>query len=212
MGESSALHCSFCGKSQGEVLTLICGHGAFICDECVTLSTEVVADRKRAAAGTGRMSAAEIKEAAKRQKETEDALRYANRPTTYLLELLQTKRALLNHERQDSFHIVSVLRDRGVGAATIQQALGISPTDAVEQFLGSGRSIAGEADETVDQTERFPEPIKGLVRRGLARGSVTYQELNAALPPKDFSSEEIEDVLAALSEQGINVVENADDK
>ena len=52
MGESGALHCSFCGKAQREVQTLIAGQSAHICDECVTLSAEVVADRKRAARPT----------------------------------------------------------------------------------------------------------------------------------------------------------------
>ena len=40
------------------------------------------------------------------------------------------------------------------------------------------------------------------------RGFVTYDEINAVLPPDQVSSEQIEDTLALLSEQGINVVEN----
>ena len=38
--------CSFCTKSSGEVFTLIQGHGgAFICDECVAFSAEILAAR-----------------------------------------------------------------------------------------------------------------------------------------------------------------------
>ncbi|MBM3541906.1 MAG: RNA polymerase sigma factor RpoD [Alphaproteobacteria bacterium] len=49
--------------------------------------------------------------------------------------------------------------------------------------------------------------VKKMVGRGRDRGFVTYDELNAALPPEKFSSEQIEDTLAMLSEMGINVVE-----
>lgn len=34
----STLYCSFCGKSQHEVVMLIAGPTVFICDECVVLS------------------------------------------------------------------------------------------------------------------------------------------------------------------------------
>lgn len=38
------LQCSFCGKSQEEVNRLIAGPGAYICDECVDLCSEIVAE------------------------------------------------------------------------------------------------------------------------------------------------------------------------
>ncbi len=50
--------------------------------------------------------------------------------------------------------------------------------------------------------------IKALVKRGKERGFVTYDELNAALPSEQVSSEQIEDTMAMLSELGINVVES----
>ena len=49
--------------------------------------------------------------------------------------------------------------------------------------------------------------VKRLVQRGKDRGYVTYDELNAALPPEQVSSEQIEDIMAMLSELGINVIE-----
>ena len=50
--------------------------------------------------------------------------------------------------------------------------------------------------------------VKKMVARGKERGYVTYDDLNAALPPDQVSSEQIEDTMAMLSEMGINVVEN----
>ncbi len=49
--------------------------------------------------------------------------------------------------------------------------------------------------------------IKQLVACGKERGYLTYDEVNAALPPDLVSSEQIEDVMSLLSEMGINVVE-----
>src|SRR6478752_2480785 len=49
--------------------------------------------------------------------------------------------------------------------------------------------------------------LKKLVQKGKERGYVTYDELNAALPPDEVSSKQIEDTMAMLSEAGVNVVE-----
>ncbi|MBP1713421.1 MAG: ATP-dependent Clp protease, ATP-binding subunit ClpX [Deltaproteobacteria bacterium] len=38
------LFCSFCGKSQGEVKKLIAGPGAYICNECVALCNDIIAE------------------------------------------------------------------------------------------------------------------------------------------------------------------------
>ncbi|NQV84221.1 MAG: RNA polymerase sigma factor RpoD, partial [Rhodospirillales bacterium] len=49
-----------------------------------------------------------------------------------------------------------------------------------------------------------------MIAEGKARGYVTYDDLNTALPPENVSSEQIEDTMAMLSEMGINVVESED--
>jgi ATP-dependent Clp protease ATP-binding subunit ClpX len=38
------LHCSFCGKSQREVKKLIAGPNVYICDECIELCNEIIAE------------------------------------------------------------------------------------------------------------------------------------------------------------------------
>ncbi|MCZ6449052.1 MAG: RNA polymerase sigma factor RpoD [Alphaproteobacteria bacterium] len=73
--------------------------------------------------------------------------------------------------------------------------------------------------ETTDDTpeESTPEgpvidalgaTIKKMLSKGKERGYVTYDELNAALPQDQFTSEQIEDTMSQLNEMGINVVEN----
>ena len=48
--------------------------------------------------------------------------------------------------------------------------------------------------------------IKKLIARAKKRGFVTYDELNEALPQDQMSSEQIEDIMSAINEMGINVV------
>jgi ATP-dependent Clp protease ATP-binding subunit ClpX len=42
--DSGPLRCSFCGKSQNEVKKLIAGPTVFICDECVELCNDIIAE------------------------------------------------------------------------------------------------------------------------------------------------------------------------
>ncbi len=61
-------------------------------------------------------------------------------------------------------------------------------------------------------SETMGEVLKDLVKDGKSKGFVTYDSFNQALPAKDFSSEQIEDAMAALSDMGIKIVENDADK
>ena len=50
--------------------------------------------------------------------------------------------------------------------------------------------------------------VKKMIKAAKKRGYVTYEELNSVLPSEEVTSEQIEDILAMLSEMGINVVES----
>ena len=50
--------------------------------------------------------------------------------------------------------------------------------------------------------------VKKLLSRAKKRGYITYDELNNALPQDQMSSEQIEDVMSALNDMGVNIVEN----
>src|SRR5580704_18095305 len=49
--------------------------------------------------------------------------------------------------------------------------------------------------------------VKKMIKQAKKRGYVTYEQLNAVMPSEEVTSEKIEDVLAMMSEMGINVVE-----
>ena len=40
--KSGGVRCSFCGKPQEAVKKIIAGPGVFICDECVSLCTDII--------------------------------------------------------------------------------------------------------------------------------------------------------------------------
>jgi len=50
--------------------------------------------------------------------------------------------------------------------------------------------------------------VKKLIARAKRRGVITYDELNEALPQDQMSTDQIEDIMAAISEMGVNIVEN----
>ncbi|WP_129792468.1 RNA polymerase sigma factor RpoD [Sphingosinicella sp. CPCC 101087] len=52
--------------------------------------------------------------------------------------------------------------------------------------------------------------IKKLIARAKKRGVITYDELNEALPQDQMSSEQIEDIMSALNDMGVNIVESDD--
>jgi RNA polymerase primary sigma factor len=75
--------------------------------------------------------------------------------------------------------------------------------------VANGTDTVENRDEAVEGAllDTLSAAVKKLVARGRERGYVTYDELNAALPSEQVSSELIEDTMAMLSELGINVVE-----
>ncbi|KPH79055.1 RNA polymerase sigma factor RpoD [Bosea vaviloviae] len=72
--------------------------------------------------------------------------------------------------------------------------------------------VAPEAPATSDGPllDLTDQAVRRMIKLAKKRGYVTYDELNEVLPSEEFSSEQIEDVLGQLSEQGINVVDNED--
>ena len=62
----------------------------------------------------------------------------------------------------------------------------------------------GENDSSLDMSQAA---IKKMIADARERGYITYDQLNAVLPPEQVSSDQIEDVMSMLSEMGIQVTE-----
>jgi len=80
-------------------------------------------------------------------------------------------------------------------------------------------SKPNENTETAQSREDNPDgplmdgasaAVKKMMARAKEQGYITYDELNAVLPPGQMSSEQIEDTMSALSEMGITVIESDD--
>jgi ATP-dependent Clp protease ATP-binding subunit ClpX len=56
-GENEVLRCSFCNKDQNDVRKLIAGPTVFICDECVEVCNDIIADDNRFEHKAGQRSA-----------------------------------------------------------------------------------------------------------------------------------------------------------
>ena len=56
--DGEVLRCSFCNKDQNDVRKLIAGPTVFICDECVDVCNDIIADDRRAEGRTTRTGAA----------------------------------------------------------------------------------------------------------------------------------------------------------
>ena len=80
---------------------------------------------------------------------------------------------------------------------------------ATKQAVSSETSAPDQdGDTTLLDTNAVA--VKRLIAKGKERGYITFDELNAVLPSEHNSSEQIEDVMAMLSEMGIQVVESED--
>ena len=53
--------------------------------------------------------------------------------------------------------------------------------------------------------------IKSLIKKGKVNGFVTLDELNSALPPGEYSSEQIEDIHAAINDMGLNIIDQQEE-
>ena len=49
--------------------------------------------------------------------------------------------------------------------------------------------------------------IKSLLKKGKTSGYITHDQLNKALPDGELTSEQIEDVMVAINELGINIID-----
>ena len=73
------------------------------------------------------------------------------------------------------------------------------------------KNTAADTDTDAPLIDLNEADVKKLIARGKKRGYLTYDELNAALPQDEMSSEQIEDIMSAISDMGINIVESDED-
>lgn len=68
----------------------------------------------------------------------------------------------------------------------------------------SGEDQQDNAGPMLDMSQTA---VKKMIATAKARGYITYDELNQFMPADQVSSDQIEDVMAMLSDMGINIIE-----
>ena len=113
--EKPTLYCSFCGKSQYEVVRLIAGPSVFICDECVGLCNTIISQPGGSAPAPKFLDVKAM-------------------PTDTLLGFLKNQGAIHGNVQKRLEEAVDTLRQRDVSWAIIGEMLGVSRQAAWERF------------------------------------------------------------------------------
>src|ERR1700730_8882543 len=100
--------CSFCGKAQTEVRTLVAGPGVFICEECVPLCRLIIEKKN------------------KPTTQEVPSLLPDNAPTEALLKSLAAYNGAFERIDAAMQDIADILREREVSWAIIGEALAVS--------------------------------------------------------------------------------------
>ena len=111
--------CSFCGKAQTEVKTLVAGPGVFICDECVHRCQEIIVKEVAVPASKQRVLGSLLPD---------------NAPTEMLLKTLAGYNGAFERVGAGMQDIADILREREVSWAIIGQALAVSRQAAWKRF------------------------------------------------------------------------------
>ena len=112
-GRAGSVCCSFCLKDKGSVDKLVAGLGVYICNECVELSSLIIAEDPAPRVGS-----------------------WDQQPDDALLASLGRLQAVVSQVDAALHNHVEMLRARGVSWTRIGEALGVSKQAAWERFSG----------------------------------------------------------------------------
>ena len=124
------VRCSFCGKSQHEVVRVVAGPGVFICNDCVALCNQIIGDvaqQKARGPGTQGQSGGDDLPTLKCWEALSD--------DDLLAEMVKAHGAHDNVDRAVA-QFVAALRVREVSWARIGEAIGMTRQSAWERFSG----------------------------------------------------------------------------
>ena len=96
-------------------------------------------------------------------------------------------------------------------AGTVKD-IGVRESDEMATKVKENEEAENEREGSHDGPllDLSDDAVKKMIKAAKKRGYVTMDELNSVLPSEEVTSEQIEDILALLSDMGINVVEDED--
>jgi ATP-dependent Clp protease ATP-binding subunit ClpX len=123
--QKNRLYCSFCAKSQDEVVKLVAGPGVCICDVCAQLAVDIAIDYKKSG-GKGHPQVSDHEDVIYsylESKETDELF--------HILAKVDGIRKGIDHHQQCA---VDLLRTRRIKWVEIGEALGITRQAAWQRF------------------------------------------------------------------------------
>ena len=86
-----------------------------------------------------------------------------------------------------------------------------SPEDQHMTTATEAKKPEDQRDASSPLQDMTQSAVKHMIAEARERGYITYDVLNQVLPPEKVTSEQIENVMAVLSEMGINVIEDEEE-
>jgi ATP-dependent protease Clp ATPase subunit len=127
----AAVNCSFCAKSQFDVVRLVAGPGVYICNECVDLCQQIIVEELERKGGRAGETASSTESHVPPTLKAWEGLTDED----LLGEMVRAHGAHQNVDRAVAQHIAA-LRARDVTWARIGGALGMTRQSAWERFSG----------------------------------------------------------------------------
>jgi RNA polymerase primary sigma factor len=99
------------------------------------------------------------------------------------------------------------MASKNVGTVASKTKVAVQKSAAPKEAEAPEKEGPETPDAPLPLLDLSDAAVKKMIKQAKKRGYVTYEQLNAVMPSEEVTSEKIEDVLAMMSEMGINVVE-----
>src|SRR5487761_1841672 len=99
------------------------------------------------------------------------------------------------------------MASKNVGTVASKTKVAAQKSAAPKEGEAPEKEGAETPDAPLPLLDLSDAAVKKMIKQAKKRGYVTYEQLNAVMPSEEVTSEKIEDILAMMSEMGINVVE-----
>jgi ATP-dependent Clp protease ATP-binding subunit ClpX len=123
-GDSEVLRCSFCNKDQNDVRKLIAGPTVFICDECVDVCNDIIADDRRVEGRTtNRACRSPTRSSSRRVRDRPEQARKAGRRGLQPLQADRDRQAAGQERRELTKSNILLIGPTGTGKTRLLQTL-----------------------------------------------------------------------------------------
>ncbi|GGT02292.1 ClpX C4-type zinc finger protein [Nonomuraea spiralis] len=133
-----ATRCSFCGKPYAEAGRVVAGPGVYICDACVELCNQIIADSPA--------RPDDVPRPVHRGPDPRTDEYLVSMSDEDMLTMLPRQALTVEQAERDLRAWVRLLRERGVTWARIGEALGVSRQAAWDRFAADVADAADAAD------------------------------------------------------------------